>query len=90
MGVYVDKAKNPFRGMKTCHLVADTLDELHAFADKIGLKREWCQYSVNLPHYDISQSKRREALRNGAKEISNIQLVDMMRAFRSHTPRCDV
>src|SRR5574337_223693 len=27
----------------SCHLTADTLEELHAFAAKLGLKREWFQ-----------------------------------------------
>lgn len=66
MSVYVDNERNAFRNMKMCHLIADTLDELHEFADKLGLHREWFQPSVNLPHYDISQSKRKLAIELGA------------------------
>lgn len=30
----------------SAHLTADTLDELHAFAARLGLKREWFQDRV--------------------------------------------
>jgi len=34
------------------HLTADTLDELHAEAARIGLQRRWFQ-SGRHPHYDV-------------------------------------
>jgi cytoplasmic iron level regulating protein YaaA (DUF328/UPF0246 family) len=40
MSVYVDMAIFPFRGQMYCHMMADTLDELHIMADNIGLKPE--------------------------------------------------
>lgn len=49
------------------HLVADTLEELHEFAAKIGLRPEWFQDHPRHPHYDtISEGKRRKALKSGA------------------------
>lgn len=36
------------------HLVADTLQELHEFAEKAGLKRKWFQGHGDHPHYDIT------------------------------------
>ena len=41
MAVYVDSANIPYRNMVMCHLIADTLPELHEMAFKIGMKREW-------------------------------------------------
>ena len=40
MSVYVDDPIWPFRGMMMCHMIADTPDELHAMADKIGMQRK--------------------------------------------------
>jgi len=56
--------------MIMCHMLADTVDELHAMADKIGLKREWYQ-PKSIPHYDVCQAKRRLAIKNGAHIIKN-------------------
>lgn len=51
------------------HLQADSLAELHAFAASIGLKRSWFQTRPNRPwndHYDLTASKRDEAILAGA------------------------
>lgn len=69
MAVYVDFSKNKYRGMIMCHMIADNLNELHEMADKIGIKRKWFQDSKTHPHYDICQSKKRLAIKNGAVEI---------------------
>lgn len=65
-----------------CHLVADSLEELHAFAARLGLRRSWFQDRQDLPHYDITQNKRRVALKLGAQEISHRELVGRMHAAR--------
>ena len=52
-----------------CHMIADTPDELHAMADKIGVARKWFQRMSSFPHYDIAQSKRALAVDNGAVEL---------------------
>ncbi len=69
MAVYVDKPIWKFKNMIMCHMFADTLDELHAMADKIGLKRSWFQ-DKRTPHYDLSKSKRALAVKHGAIEIN--------------------
>lgn len=65
-------------------MVADTLDELHAMAKSIGIQRKWFQNNKDHPHYDLSQSKKRLAIENGAIEIDNRQLVELVRKWRSH------
>jgi len=71
MSVYVDTARHPFRGYIMCHMVADTLNELHLMADKIGMERRWFQAppKASHPHYDIPESKRAKAVALGALEV---------------------
>lgn len=83
MSVYVDKLRRcQLRGRwkwsEACHLVADTEDELHAFAQRLGCKREWAQ-RTRLVHYDLTKPKRAKAVRYGAIEITDKQFVMMMR-----------
>lgn len=71
-------------GKLSCHLVTDgPLEELHAFAVRIGLKREWFQDHPKLPHYDLTPGRRALALANGAQEIARPELVALMRARRA-------
>jgi len=72
MTVYVDdlmaripNKRWPFKW--SCHMSADTLDELHAMAAKLGLRRAWFQDHPTLAHYDLTSGKRRMALKFGAQ-----------------------
>ena len=79
MTVYVDNIDLPYGRMIMCHMMADTLEELHEMADKIGIQRKWFQDKPRFPHYDISKSKKALAIQHGAKEITAKELVTMMR-----------
>ena len=83
MTVYVDEPRNKFGRMVMCHMIADTLDELHIMAAKIGMHREWFQNNADHPHYDVSKSKRVLAVRYGAVEVDNRQLIMIIRKQRS-------
>lgn len=63
-------ARAPFhRG--SCHLTTDgPIEELHAFAARIGVLREWFQEHWSAPHYDLTPNKRKEAIFAGAVEVS--------------------
>ena len=41
--VYVGKREYQYRRMLMSHMIADTLDELHEMADKIGVSRRHFQ-----------------------------------------------
>jgi hypothetical protein len=75
MPVYVDDMHlypaGQFGRMKMSHLLADTDEELHAMADKIGVARRWHQAPPRHDsHYDIAMSKRAQALAHGAVSIT--------------------
>lgn len=79
MTVYVDNMRAPFGRMFMCHMIADTDDELHAMADRIGVARRWWQSPAKTSgsHYDIALSKRKLAIDHGAIEIDARQLAAM-------------
>lgn len=69
MTIYVDDYEGRFGRMIMCHMMSDeSIDELHAFATRLGLRREWFQ-SRSAPHYDVCKSKRAEAIALGAVEL---------------------
>lgn len=58
------------RSSLSCHLFTDgPVMKLHKFADRLYLKADWFQDDPRLPHYDLSASKRRKAIRLGAKPV---------------------
>jgi hypothetical protein len=67
MTVYVDDANIPFRGMIMSHLWADTLPELLAMVDAIGVQRRWLQRppKTSWVHFDISFGKKKIAIAKG-------------------------
>jgi hypothetical protein len=68
--VYVDSMQAPYGRMIMCHMMADTTKELVEMADKIGVARHWIQYAgTPKEHFDICLSKRKIAVKLGAKEI---------------------
>ena len=69
-----------------CHMVGDTLEELHEMADAIGVQRRWFQNRRNFPHYDICKSKRERAVARGAVLISSKELVK--KANKGEIPSC--
>ena len=87
MTVYVDDMAAPYGRMVMFHMVADTDEELHAMADKIGVARRWHQ-KAGTPHshYDICKAKRALAVRLGAVEIDRAALGAIIKAKRTQPP----
>lgn len=86
VSVYVDDMRAPFGRMIMCHMIADSIDELHEMADRIGVARRWFQGPPKHdPHYDISLSKRTLAVKFGAKEVSQREIVMVIRKAREGT-----
>lgn len=78
MTVYVDNMRAPYGRMVMCHMVADTHEELHAMASRIGVARRWFQGD----HYDICLSKRAKAVELGAVEIDMRETLRIARPER--------
>jgi hypothetical protein len=90
MTVYVDDFGVPaIVGRHTSrwsHMITDNpdLEELHAFAERIGLRRSYFQgKDPHHPHYDVTANKREQALRLGAKPIKWREMPEILRARRS-------
>ncbi len=82
MAAYVDKLRNwGWKLGPSCHLIADSLEELHVIAAKIGLKREWYQPSSSGPHYDLTKSRRDLAIKAGAIPLDDRPFHDILRAW---------
>lgn len=77
MSVYVDRIQRTRMNTSKawmyysfCHLTANTIEELMEFSVSMGLKGEWLQESRNGTfHFDITNNKRKLAIRLGAIEI---------------------
>lgn len=79
--VYVDEFKRYAPTRIRCfragssHMTADTTEELHAMADRIGLSRAWFQpkpspIAYGADHYDLTEAKRDLAIAAGAVFMS--------------------
>jgi hypothetical protein len=76
MAVYVDDVEHTFGNIKMCHLWADTLEELLAMVDRIGVQRRWILGHPTLSfgkhkqaswvHFDTAKSKKALAIQHGA------------------------
>jgi len=81
MAILIDSfyngARGPVRywGRRCGHLVSDTsLEELHRFAESLGLWREWFQ-EKSIPHYDLTGKVYDLALERGARLVSSREIV---------------
>ena len=82
MAVYVDRLCDyGWRLGPSCHLIADSVEELIEFAGSIGLRPEWFQPKSS-PHFDLRAIDRQAAVRMGAIELDNRAFVAKLRQLR--------
>ena len=83
MAVYVDALRDYgwWRG-PSCHLIADSVDELMEFAVAMGLRREWFQ-PKSTPHFDLTADARATAVAMGAIELDRRGLIRKVREIRA-------
>lgn len=87
VSVYVDDAVHLWRGRRWAHLLADTLEELHRFADALGVPRRAFQDRRSGAHYDVDAALRERALALGAVAISRHADRERMRAIIRNAKR---
>ncbi|MEP7343417.1 MAG: DUF4031 domain-containing protein [Acidobacteriota bacterium] len=81
MAILIDSFHNGARGPwrywhRRCgHLVSDhSIEELHQFAEGLGLRREWFQRK-SVPHYDLTGEHYELAIERGAILVSSREIV---------------
>ena len=84
MAVYVDDAVTLWRGQRWAHLMADTLDELHAMAGLLRIPRRAFQDKASGAHYDVTAELRDLAIGFGAIAISRHRERERLRAVIRH------
>jgi len=89
MAVYVDAlvnyatGKGYWKDRKSCHLIADSVEELIEFAVSIGLQKSWFQPKSS-PHFDLNEEKRILAVEKGAIELGRIEFVKKLKEIRTN------
>lgn len=87
MSVYVDEMRpcvrtGKWRYDRSCHLTADSVEELQEFARLIYLSRYWFQNKPELPHYDLTYGVRIRAVAYGTIEVDSKKNSELMRKNR--------
>lgn len=88
MAVYLDDFRARWRGREWSHLTADSTEELHEFAERLGVPRRGFHHSPDRPwkdHYDIPEALRETALRLGAQPIGRREAAAQLRAKRAES-----
>jgi len=79
---------SPKWGCQVAHLVADSLEELHATARRLGLKRRWFQDPPSLPagrrpHYDLMAGRIPAADALGVPAVDRREFVRALHRLRA-------
>ncbi len=75
MTVYIDPPTWPGHGRLWSHLISDSsYEELHAFADSLGLPRR----AFERDHYDVIEERFDSAVRAGALVVSSREIVALL------------
>lgn len=73
MAVYVDPLRSYTHKRKQyAHMIADSIEELHAFAESIGVGRHWFH---NGDHYDLREADWLLAIDRGATLVTARDLI---------------
>ena len=84
MSLYIDPPTWPGHGRMWSHLVSDaSFDELHAFADELGVPRR----AFERDHYDIPSHRYADVVAAGAVEVSSREVVRLLTGAGLRRPK---
>lgn len=76
MAIYVDGLTRHGKVLWSHMMTDGDIEELHAMADRIGLRREWFQdKNPRYLHYDVQPRLRALAIKNGAVVVESYELI---------------
>ena len=82
MAIYVDFMQIEFKGYKWCHMLADTLQELHDFAALIELDVRLFHRHASYPHYDVTVQMRQTAIKYGAIPADRKKIIECAKKLK--------
>lgn len=82
MAIYVDNANILWKGKRRFHMTADTLKELHEFAEIINVSVCWFDSNKKHPHYDINEIQKINAIEKGALLVSSKTIVKIAKKIK--------
>lgn len=75
--VYVGSLEYRYGDMIMSHMASPNIEALHAMAVKLGIRKWFQEDKENLhPHYDVCKSKKLQAIKLGAIEIDDRELIN--------------
>jgi hypothetical protein len=87
MPCYVDAVREyPDAGLRFtafCHLLADTREELHDMADRLGIPRRFFQDHPWRWHHDLPAHLRVQAVALGAREVTMHEVGALLRSRKA-------
>ena len=82
MAIYVDFVQIKFKGHKWCHMLADSLQELHDFAAFIDVDARLFHRNASYPHYDITVQMREIAITQGAIPADRKKIIECAKKLK--------
>lgn len=82
MAIYVDFVCIEFRYHKWCHMLTDTLQELHEFAALIDVDKRLFHRNASYPHYDVTVQMRETAIEYGALPADRRKIIECAKKLK--------
>ncbi len=82
MAVYVDRSRVMFKEKLWCHLMADTLEELHNFAQQMNIDARLFHQNASYPHYDITLEMRSMVIAHGAIDADRQTIIAVGKSLK--------